>query len=231
MYASYFSNIHHLLNFIQFQVNDPQEILSPTIMSQSGLTSLNPEPTVWDPWTMIYHFETLGPLRIPANKLGIHFSARKHTFDDIEELANAIIDDDQRALHPVLAELTHGIITKDQFNKFLHTIKSCTNFPSDILNAHSIIGDVIHGAKRLQAARRLLDSHVFVKFIYSGISFLIIYSIYIKLTIISGTYDKHKNLIDAFVVQLNSSPLQTIPTAIVRGINAELRTPKSERTS
>jgi hypothetical protein len=200
---------------ILFQVNNPQEILSPAIMSQSGLTSPDPEPTVWDPWTIIYHFQTLGPLRVPAHKLGIHSSARKHTFQDIEELTDAIIDDDQRALHPVLAELTSGIITKDQFYKFLHTIKSSTDFPTHILNAHSIIGHVIHGAKRLRAVQRLLDSHVYVKFIYPGIIFLIIYNnIYIKLTIISGTYDRHKNLIDAFVLQLNSNPLQTIPTAI-----------------
>jgi hypothetical protein len=183
-------------------------------MSQSGLISSDLEPTVWDPWTIIYHFQTLGPLCVPAHKLGIHSSTRKHTFQDIEELTDAIIDDDQRALHPVLAELTNGIITKDQFYKFLHTIKSSTDFSSNILKAHPIIGHVIHGVKRLRAAQRLRDSHVYVKFIYSGSIFLIIYNIYIELTNISGTYDKHKNLIDAFVLQLNSSALQTIPTAI-----------------
>lgn len=167
-----------LLKFIQFQVNNPQEILSPAILSQSGLTSADPQPTIWDPWSIIYHFETLGPIRIPSNKLSLHSSARKHTFQDIEDLADAIIDDDQRALHPVLAELTDGIVTKDQFYKFLHNIRSSTAFPSHILNSHTIVGHVIHGAKRLQAARRLLESHVYVKFVYSGSVFFTICSIF-----------------------------------------------------
>jgi hypothetical protein len=149
---------------------DAQEVLSPALLEQSTGKYTSTPSSRWDEMAAIMYNTAYGPFQVPSDKILLHPTSRTHSPSDVESLADAMINDDQRKLCPIMVELHPDVTTLDSTTGQSYNIPLFGNLPQSILTDNPIIGYVLHGSKRLLASRRLIDDHVYVMLLSSGTS-------------------------------------------------------------
>jgi len=144
------------------------DILSPVIREEITGKLVAQNAQHWDTWGDIMHRETYGPFKIHFKNLHLHRTAREHTIEDICSLADAMENNDQRKVYPILAEFHRDVSLQDPQTGLDYPLVKNEPLPQALLNAYPIIGYVLHGSKRVQAASNIDDEFIYVKFVKSG---------------------------------------------------------------
>ena len=146
------------------------KILSPALSQPSNSNaSILPHLTnAWDNWARILANEVYGPFRIPVTKLKMKNFSRNHSSCDVISLIDAIAEDDQRSLHPILVEIYPGVITESKFKSLFPKLKVLDDFPQELLQGSDAVAFIIHGAKRFLACHGLEDGFIYAKFLKPG---------------------------------------------------------------
>ena len=149
---------------------DPNQmdILSPIIREDITGKLVPHNAPHWDTWGDIIHRETYGPFKISVKKLKLHRIARDHTMEAISALADAIEDNDQRRVYPILAEFHVDVSLQNPMTGLDYPLVKNEQLPMALLATYPIIGYILHGSKRAQAANHLVDEVIYVKFVKSG---------------------------------------------------------------
>jgi hypothetical protein len=133
--------------------SETQDILSPAL-SQPSLALPEPKNNIWSAWSKVYHTtKKYGPFRVPVDKIFLTKLSRTHTFSDILDLSEAIQNDDQRSIYPVLVEIDSYLLAFLDLDDRLRKLAPLADLPMDILNINATIGFLIHGVKRCQAVQ------------------------------------------------------------------------------
>ena len=152
------------------------EILSPALSQNQpgGSTTSKSSDNISSFWLELASVlaKAYGPFRVPVDKISLKKFLRPHSINDIAALADTIIEDDQRSLHPILVEVYPHIISDAQFMSSLSKIKPLDSLSVNLLDKWQTIGFVIHGAKRYQACLQMEDRCIYAKFLRPGKSFL-----------------------------------------------------------
>lgn len=148
-----------------------EEIVSPAV-SQSNITPSMQPQRIWEEWGQVYACK-LGPFRVPVEKIRFSKHCRDHTSLDIDDLANAMSQNDQRALRPVLVEFYPDVINESDFEHLSNDVAPLTQLPEGILTKAHYLGFLIHGAKRYQAVHLMEDSFLYVYFLGPGMCIIL----------------------------------------------------------